>query len=402
MTDPLKPHFSRGCARLHLGNTSASYPDTIAMFEGFSRILWGLAPFTAGGAGSELWQIYVEGIKNGTNPLHEEYWGAVNDYDQRLVEMAAFGLALVLAPEKVWEPLDHNERKNFSEWLSQINECKVYDCNWVLFKVMVNIGLKAVGEKYDIGTVNWALDRIEEFYLSDGWYSDGINGHSEYYIPFAIHYYCLIYAKVMEAEDPVRSKLYKERAAVFAKDFIYWFSKDGSALPYGRSLTYRFAQAAFWSALVFAEVDVFSPGIIKGLILRNLRWWFEQPIFNSDGTLSIGYAYPNLIMAENYNSPGSPYWALKTLLVLALEDNHAFWTAEEEEMPELDELLVQREPHLVICRSAENGTVMAFNTGHTATNDHPHTSAKYEKFVYSTTFGFSVPKAEWGIGQGGF
>lgn len=402
LTEPLKPHFSKGCAHLHVGNTSASYSDAIAEFEGFSRILWGLTPFTAGGADSELWQTYIEGTKNGTNPLHEEYWGKVNDYDQRLVEMAAFGMALVLAPEKIWEPLSENEKKNLCEWLSQVNDHKVWDCNWVLFIVMVNIGLKSVGQTYDVERMNWALDRIEEFYIGDAWYSDGINGHSEYYIPFAIHYYCLFYAKVMEKDDPKRSKLYKERAAAFAKDFIYWFSKDGSALPYGRSLTYRFAQSAFWSALAFAEVDVFSIGVIKGLILRNLRWWFDQPIFNVDGTLTIGYAYPSLIMAENYNSPGSPYWALKTFLVLAFEDNHPFWVAEEEELPELKELSVQQKPHLVFCRNEKDNTVMAFNTGHIATNDHPHTSAKYEKFVYSNTFGFSVPKAEWGIEQGAF
>lgn len=402
LTDPLKPYFSSGKSHLHIGNTSAGYSDCIAEFEGFSRILWGLAPFTAGGADSDIWEIYIEGIKNGTNPLHKEYWGNVNDYDQRLVEMAAFGLALILAPEKIWEPLTKSEKKNFRDWLLQINNHKVYDCNWVLFIVMVNMGLKSVGEKYDAERMNWALDRIEKFYIGDSWYSDGINGHSDYYVSFAIHYYCLIYAKIMKDEDPKRSKIYKERAAGFAKDFIYWFSEDGSALPYGRSLTYRFAQAAFWSALVFAEVDVLSLGIIKGIILRNLRWWFSKPIFNADGTLTIGYAYPNLIMAENYNSPGSPYWALKTFLILALDDNHPFWTEKEEELPKLNEISVQKKPHLVICRNEKEGTVFAFNSGHNATNDHSHTSAKYEKFVYSSTFGFSVPKAEWGIGQGAF
>jgi len=402
LIEPLKTYFSNGCAHLHVGNTSASYPDIVAEFEGFSRILWGLAPFTAGGGDSDFWQIYLQGIKNGTNPLHEEYWGKANDYDQRLVEMASFGLALVLAPEKIWDPLKEEEKENLREWLSQINENKVYDCNWVLFIVMVNIGLKSVGETYHKEKMNWALNSIEEFYLGDGWYSDGKNGHSDYYIPFAFHFYCLIYAKVMEKEDPARSKLYKERAVAFAKDFIYWFSKDGSAIPYGRSLSYRFAQSAFWSALVFAEVDVFSLGVIKGLILRNLRWWFHQPIFNADGTLTIGYAYPNLIMAENYNSPGSPYWALKTFLILSFKDDHPFWTVEEEELPELNELSVQQKPHLVICRDEKEETVMAFNTGHIATNDHSHTSAKYEKFVYPNTFGFSIPKSEWGIAQGAF
>jgi hypothetical protein len=402
LSEPLKPYFSQGCAGLHLGNTSASYADCIASMEGFSRVLWGLAPFTAGGGDSDLWETFVQGVKNGTNPNHEEYWGDIKDYDQRLVEMAALGYALALVPEKIWEPLNEEERHNFSKWLLQINEHEVYDCNWLFFRVLVNLGLKKVGAGYDEEKVKTALDRIDKFYIEDGWYSDGIGGHSDYYIPFAIHYYSLIYAKLMEKEDPKRSNLYKERAAIFAKDFIYWFAKDGSAIPYGRSLSYRFAQSAFWSALAYAEVDVFSLGIIKGLILRNLRWWFKQPIFDADGRLTIGYAYPNLVMAENYNSPGSPYWALKTFLPMIFEDNHPFWAVEEEALPELNKVSMQHKPHLVICRNENNSNVLAFNTGHFTTNEHTHTSAKYEKFVYSTTFGFSVPRAEWGIGQGAF
>lgn len=42
----------------------------------------------AGDGVPELDKIYLQGIKNGTNPQHEEYWGKVGDYDQRLVKMS--------------------------------------------------------------------------------------------------------------------------------------------------------------------------------------------------------------------------------------------------------------------------------------------------------------------------
>lgn len=142
--------------------------------------------------------------------------------------------------------------------------------------------------------------------------------------------------------------------------------------------------------------------MLKGLVLRNLRWWLNQPIRSSDGLLTVGYAYPNLVMAENYNSPGSPYWALKAFLPLALPEDHPFWTAEELPLPELPALSVQRPAHLVLARDNQSGHVAAFNSGHRGTNEHTHTSAKYEKFVYSTGFGFSVPRAEWGLAQGAF
>ena len=49
-----------------------------------------------------------------------------------------------------------------------------------------------------------------------------------------------------------RCARFRERARIFAGDFICWFDADGAALPYGRSLSYRFGEAAFWAAYVFA------------------------------------------------------------------------------------------------------------------------------------------------------
>ncbi|WP_276354959.1 DUF2264 domain-containing protein [Cohnella caldifontis] len=402
LCEPLIPYFSEGRTRLELGFTGSGCAAETAELEGFSRILWGLVPLAAGGGDSPLWDLVAQGIRNGTDPAHPEYWDAVRDYDQKLVEMAAMGFALALAPDRVWEPLSVPERQRFYDWLNQMNRRELHDCNWKFFNVMVNLGFKKAGLPYDAKRMNEHLDRIDAYYLSDGWYSDGPQAHCDYYVPFAIYFYGLLYSVWMKDEDPIRAGMYRERASVFAQAFIHWFAGDGSALPFGRSLTYRFAQSAFWSAMAYAEVEAFPMGVMKGLVLRNLRWWFRQPIFRADGTLTIGYAYPNLVMAENYNAPGSPYWALKAFLPLALPEQHPFWRAGELPLPRLPELSIQQAPRLVICRQEEKRHVVAFNAGHRSTNEHTHTSAKYEKFAYSNMFGFSVPRAEWGLSQGAF
>ncbi|OUS75856.1 hypothetical protein B1748_15630 [Paenibacillus sp. MY03] len=403
LSQPLKGLYSEGGARLQIRGAGAGHTEEVADLESFSRIWWGLVPhLVGGGEKTEIAEMNLKGIINGTDPDHPEYWGEVSDYDQRLVEMAAMGLALCLAPQHFWEPLGERERGNLYQWLNQINLHPCHDCNWLFFQVMVNLGFRGIGRPYDSEQVERNLRRIDEFYLDNGWYSDGVNGHSDYYVPFAFHYYGLIYSKLMEKEDPDRCARYKERGLKFAHQFLHWFSSDGAALPYGRSLAYRFAQSAFWSAFAYAglESKVLTPGVVKGLLLRNLRWWFKQPIFDSAGILTVGYAYPNLIMAENYNAPGSPYWALKSLLVLALPDDSVFWTAEEMAFPsEAPSITIQPEPHFVVCRDQETGHVAAFNSGHLFSNEHTHTSAKYEKFAYSTSFGFCVPRAEWGITQ---
>ncbi|MGG0824907.1 DUF2264 domain-containing protein [Paenibacillus turicensis] len=401
---PLQPYYSAGKARLELGVTGVGYGSNIAGIEGFSRVMWGLVPFLAGGAdiNHPLWETTLQGIINGTNPRHEEYFGEVGDYDQRLVEMAVFGFALALIPEAIWEPLTQEQQQNLYHWLNQINSHPCYDCNWLFFNVLVNIGFSKRGLPYDQSQLHRNLERLDDFYLGDGWYSDGPEGHSDYYVPFAIQYYALLYVKLMGEEDPERTERWKARAAEFSQQFIAWFTPQGEALPYGRSLSYRFSQSAFWSALAFAEVEVLPWGVVKGIVLRNLRWWFQQPIFDHQGILTVGYRYPNLVMAENYNSPGSPYWALKTFLIAALPASHPFWQAEELPLPPSQPYVVQQQPHLVICSDLDTGHVVAFNSGHHATNEHTHTSAKYEKFVYSTAFGFSVPRGEWGLAQGAY
>ena len=181
-----------------------------------------------------------------------------------------------------------------------------------------------------------AIKLIDSFYMKSGWYADGGDGQRDYYIPMAFHFYGPLLARFAEG-GPVTARAadWKARAAEFAKDFVYWFSADGSALPFGRSLTYRFAQGAFWGACAAAGVDAFTPGELRGLFTRHLRWWWKQPMLEADGTLSLGYSYPNHNMLEPYNASGSPFWALKAFAPLMLPGNDAFWRDPSRVPPDL-------------------------------------------------------------------
>jgi hypothetical protein len=359
-------------------------------------------PLAAGGGQSDLWAICREGLTNGTDPAHPEFWGPLEDYDQLAVEMPPMALSLALAPDVFWIPLPSIAQARIVAWLSQINWHKVVDSNWQVFPVLVNVALKRLGVKHDAATMERGLIRLEDFYLGDGWYSDGATDRRDYYVSFAIHFYLLIYARLMEREDASRAACYRERAAAFVKHFLYWFTAEGVALPFGRSLTYRFAQGAFWGALAFANVDTLPWGVIKGMYLRHLRHWLRLPIFSSDGLLSIGYSYPNLLMSEYYNGPGSPYWALKAFLPLALPQQHPFWTSDEQPMPELDRRILQKHAYMSISRSASNDHIVALTSGQWCELDFGHTAEKYSKFAYSTHFGFSVAREATGLTKGAY
>ena len=86
---PLRDRYSEGGARLVLGTSGASYDRTASELEGFSRVLWGLAAYFAGGKQEPFFEETVrKGLEHGTDPAHPEYWGGFRDRDQRFVEMA--------------------------------------------------------------------------------------------------------------------------------------------------------------------------------------------------------------------------------------------------------------------------------------------------------------------------
>jgi hypothetical protein len=120
--EPLASHFSAGRAQVRVGPEAAHFDRKAEWFEGFARPLWGLAPLQAGGGAFDQWDLFVQGIVAGTDPSHPEYWEAVGNNDQRQVEMAALGFALMIAPEKLWDPLPQTARGNLATWLKVIQD----------------------------------------------------------------------------------------------------------------------------------------------------------------------------------------------------------------------------------------------------------------------------------------
>ena len=390
--DPLKPYYSAGGARLHLGDTGVTYGQAAIELEAFSRPLWALVPFwMGGGSDPEFEAIYRRGLAAGSDPENPEYWGSCKDYDQCFVEMAAIACGLLNAPDKLWEPLSGAEKQNLARWLDQINHHQIPECNWQFFMILVNLALKKCGMPYDAENMARGLARIDSYYSGDGWSTDGASPQKDYYIPWAIQYYGVLYATFAADSDPERAALYRSRAELFARQFIYWFDENGAALPYGRSLTYRFAQNCFWAACVWAGLEPFPLGVMKGLIVRNFRWWLEQKIFDRDGILTIGYCYPQMYMAERYNAPGSPYWGMKSFILLALPDDHPFWAAQAEPMPALDALKPMPHANMLVAR--RKGRVTAYAAGVNEGHGHGQFPEKYAKFAYDTRFGFCASRS---------
>jgi hypothetical protein len=115
--------------------------------------------------------------------------------------------------------------------------------------------------------------------------------------------------------------------------------------------------------------------------------------------MNIGYTYPNMFLSENYNSPQSVYWCLKSFTILCLPESHSFWTAKELPLPLaasllpaqplLDEVKLLWPPRQILCSGRSHHFLLSSGQG--TTKDHRAREAKYGKMAYSSFFGFSVP-----------
>ncbi len=395
---PLKSHYSEGYAQLLLGRNSAPYGENDVRLEGYARVLWGLGPLLSQQNTSLPDEIQSEindwaektrtGLINGTDPHHKEYWGEAKDRDHKFVEMAAIANAILMAPDVYWKPLSQKHKCNVFNWLNQINKRDIYGNNWIAFRILVNtlfcrIGLMAWNKEMEND-----LAVFDSNYEGGGWYHDGIPGKKDYYIPFAMHFYGLLVAKYMNNELPQYCATLKRRAEQFYRDYHYWFDGKGRSVPFGRSLTYRFAHTAAFAAMAFADMDI-PIGELRHFVLQNLRFWHSQPIFDNGGILSIGYCYPNLIMSELYNSNGSPYWAFKSFLILALPEEHEFWNCKEV-IPTKDKKRKLMWANM-IADHTDSEHALLYPAGLYSPNI-GNADAKYQKFVYSSAFGFSVSR----------
>ncbi|KAM0702301.1 hypothetical protein Q7P35_011211 [Cladosporium inversicolor] len=414
LVKPLATYMSPQHARIKLPcSTGAGFSETAAQLEGFARPLWVIPHFLgaesdqqhAAAISPEAW---IDGLRAGTDPTSPEYWGELHDFDQKMVEMESIAYAILMRPEWFSFVNDESLRRNLVAWLVQINYRKMPQTNWLWFRVLVNLALYRV-LKVPLSELKTHIDDslhiLDTLYLGEGWSSDGVwsdeRKQADYYSgSFALQFAPLLFVRFASDYDQTRTKRYKDQAKQFAEQYWRYFSATGAAIPFGRSLTYRFAFAAFWAAALVAQIDFPAPlnvlGVVKGLLFRHLRWWAKQEhIFNVDETLHIGYTYPNTHMAENYTSPQSPYWCLKPFICLELPEEHLFWQTQEQAYPlsridaGIESIAMIWPPHHIICNTPQHHFLLS--SGQWTTKAFRAREAKYGKMAYSSAFGFSVP-----------
>lgn len=97
-------------------------------------------------------------------------------------------------------------------------------------------------------------------------------------------------------------------------------------------------------------------------------------------------------MSEDYNSPQSPYWCLKTLISISLAKDSEFWEAEEEPYPSaLFQPQLVPAPRQILSNHPAGNHHFCLSPAQFVAWPMKATQAKYSKFEYSSSFAFSVP-----------
>ncbi len=405
LLEALVPYATPGFAQYRLpGRTSWSGAHSDGL-EGFARSFL-LAAFriagTAGGPEADektaeaLAERYALGLAAGTDPDGDETWPEIAERSQPMVEAASIAVGLHETRRWIWDRLDGKVQQRIVDWFSGFLGNRTVDNNWRLFQVVSEQFLASVGAPYRQSDIDGGLDRIEDWYVGDGWYTDGKGRSFDYYNGWALHFYPLLWARIAESDgrmaDPGRVAAYRNRLRQFLGGYQHFFGSDGAPVHQGRSLTYRFAAAApVWMGAL-ADATPLAPGLTRRLASGTLRHFVDRGAPDGQGLLRLGWYESFLPVTQAYSGPASPYWASKGFLGLLLPADHAVWTEPELPLPieESDHYLALPAPGWLLHGTRADGIVRLLNHG--SDDNHPHDpeaadDPHYSKLAYSSRTG---------------
>lgn len=201
--------------------------------------------------------------------------------------------------------------------------------------------LKADG-KADYYRIISALKKIEEWYVGDGWYSDGPNFAFDYYNSFVLHPMFVECQEIITdggkknawyipAKGFEKSVKRMQRMGIILERFI---SPEGTFPVFGRSIAYRTGTLQPLGLLAWrgwlpeelpnGQVRAAMTAVIKRMFGK--RVFGDNRNFNEKGFLVLGFNGSQPDASDYYINSGSLYLASLAFLPLGLPADHPFWT----------------------------------------------------------------------------
>ncbi|WP_128431211.1 DUF2264 domain-containing protein [Streptomyces cyaneus] len=371
----VEPYATEDRALYHFPGDRESWSGRLSDgLEGYARTLL-LAAFRRDETALER---YADGLAAGVSGV----WPRIEDRSQPLVEAASIALALRLTRPLLWDRLDDGVRQRAAAWLGDAVTAEAWPCNWELFPVTVGGFLQEIGHEAEESrkAIDRGLERIEDWYVGGGWYTDGDGRKFDYYNGWAMHLYPVLHAWL--ARDERLLELYGGRLSRHLEDYARLFGADGAPMHQGRSLTYRFATTApLWLGALTGRTPL-TPGETRRLASGALKYFLQRGAVDADGLLTLGWHGPDEAVLQGYSGPASPYWASKAFLGLLLPPDHEVWTAPEEPAPSerTNALTAIAAPNWLLQSTSSDGLVRLHNHGSEDVRYDPY----YTRLAYST------------------
>lgn len=325
---------------LELGPGYYSKAEEITYLEAVGRTMAGIAPWlalpddnTAEGKMRKAFRAEVlKGLANAADPANPDYLNFATVDRQPIVDGAYLAHAFLRAPKALWEPLDAVTKKRFVESFKSLrNRSGAYN-NWLLFAALNEGFLSNVGEQADPARIQFGINKLNEWYVGDSWYSDGPKFSMDYYNSFVIHPMMVDLLGTLLTRKRASQADYDQALKRMVRHSEYLeriISPEGTFPAFGRSVTYRTAafQVLAQTALMEKLPAHIQPAQVRCALTKVIQNMYAgNQNFDKDGWLVLGFNGHQPEIADGYTSTGSLYMATLGFLTLGLPADHKFWT----------------------------------------------------------------------------
>ncbi|MDR0331953.1 MAG: DUF2264 domain-containing protein [Dysgonamonadaceae bacterium] len=348
MAAPVLSNMSKGELRKNMpieySPTWDNRNSQVAYMETFGRLMVGIAPWLAlpdddtleGKKRKQLREWALLSYTNAVDPDSPDYllWGGAN---QVLVDAAFLANSFIRAPEALWHPLDKVTKERYIKEFNNAMKIRPFFNNWILFRSIIDAFLLMIDEEYDIYSLDSTIRRINDWYIGDGWYTDGPDFALDYYNSFVIHPMFVEIIDIMGQKDvfsPVRLDLALRRMQRYNQQMERLIAPDASFPAIGRSMTYRMGafQTLALSAWKYGLPATMTNGQVRNALTSVMRRMFSvEGNFCEKGFLTLGFVGHQPELADSYVNNGSVYLTSIVFLPLGLPADHDFWTAPAED-----------------------------------------------------------------------
>ena len=343
IAQPILENMSKGELQknmnLELSPTWDGRDKRVAYMEAFGRLMAGISPWLAlpddeskeGRMRKQLRDWAISSYKNAVNPDSPDCLLGEGP-TQILVDAAYIAESIMRAPEATWNRLDPITKQRYIDRFIGLRVIRPAYNNWLLFRAMTEAFLLSIGEKADMYALTVAVNKINEWYLSDGWYSDGPEFALDYYNSYVIHPMYVEVLEVCEANKfstPVSVSLGVKRMQRFNTFIERLISPEGTYPAFGRSVVYRMGafQSMALAAWKYGLPEDLKNGQIRSALTAVMKNMFSvEGNFDNENFLKLGFVGHQPNLANYYTNNGSLYMTSLVYLPLGLPADHPFWS----------------------------------------------------------------------------